>query len=79
MKIGITRDQSDERVATPFIATVRKCNCSSEEREDPELAEDAMKCPFLKILAAVCQTKHGEDLQESRRNCEHVCCKSREA
>jgi len=63
----------------PFVSTSRQSEQSHEERQAPELANEAVESAFGEVIAAVRQRQHQDDLQHRRRNRQHVGVESRKA
>lgn len=72
MEVWVSRNESDERKARPLAATVRQSNEGYQQRHYPELAKDDVQSTLVEMVAAPCESQHGYDLENGRRNRQHV-------
>jgi hypothetical protein len=68
-----------ERKARPVPAAVRQREEANEKRHYPKISKNDVKRPIVEIIAAERYGEHCEDLQDCRRDRQHIGVKGREA
>jgi hypothetical protein len=68
-----------ESKTRPFTSASWEANQSHQKGEAPKFTKYAVKCTFIKVLTTTSKENHENDLEDRRRNREHVAVKSREA
>ncbi len=72
MEIGVPGYHGRDGEAGPVVATGGEAQKGGEEREDPELAEYAVKGALVEVLAAVGYGEHQDDLEHCTGDAQHL-------
>lgn len=79
MKVGIARDHGSNGESPPVVPVGRQSKQRSQQRQRPELPQEAVEGPLLEEIAALGQRQHEDDLQRGRGDGQHVCVEGGEA
>jgi hypothetical protein len=67
-----TRDHRRDGKSAPFMTASRQSEQGNQQRQTPELANDAVPRALHEMVATKSERKHEDDLQHRRWNREHV-------
>jgi hypothetical protein len=67
-----TRDHRRDGETAPFVTASRQSEQRNQQRQTPELANNAVPSALHEVIAAESERQHEDDLQHSRRDREHV-------